>query len=74
MIDGNDFLTLADVWITGRTEAEWRSAVSRAYYAAFHKGRQLLRDLRFLIPRGDQAHACGCRIAEIPMSNSQVPT
>jgi uncharacterized protein (UPF0332 family) len=52
-----DFLTLAYGLAAGTTEAEWRSAVSRAYYAAFHAARQLLRDLGFRVPRGDQAHA-----------------
>ena len=57
MIDGRDYLTLAKTWITGASEAEWRSAVSRAYYAAFHEARDLLRNLGFAVPRGDQAHA-----------------
>ena len=57
MISGQDFLKLAETWITGSTEAEWRSAVSRAYYAAFHVARKLLRDLGFQVPRGDRAHA-----------------
>src|SRR5712692_3941849 len=57
MITGLDFLTLAETWIQGTTEAEWRSAVSRAYYAAFHEARQLVRDLGFVVPRADQAHA-----------------
>jgi uncharacterized protein (UPF0332 family) len=48
---------LAETWIQGASEAEWRSAVSRAYYAAFHKARLLLRNLGFRVPRGDQAHA-----------------
>ena len=52
-----DFLTLATALAAGTTEAAWRSAVSRAYYAAFHAARQLLRDLGFRVPRGDQAHA-----------------
>lgn len=57
MIKGEDFLRLAEIWIGGSTEGEWRSAVSRAYYAAFHEARQLLSDLGFQVPRGDQAHA-----------------
>jgi uncharacterized protein (UPF0332 family) len=57
MIPGGDFLTLAERWVNGAGEAEWRSAVSRAYYAAFHEARELLRDLGFRVPRGDQAHA-----------------
>lgn len=57
MIRGHDFQRLAETWITGAAEAEWRSAVSRAYYGAFHVARQLLQDLGFQVPRGDQAHA-----------------
>jgi uncharacterized protein (UPF0332 family) len=57
MIRGEDFLKLAEIWITGSSEAEWRCAVSRAYYAAFHEARRLLRDLGFWPPRGDQSHA-----------------
>jgi uncharacterized protein (UPF0332 family) len=57
MIAGKDFLTLAETLITGAGEVEWRSAVSRAYYAAFHEARQLLGSLGFVVPRGDQAHA-----------------
>ena len=56
MIDANDLQALAESWINGVTEAG-RSAVSRAYYAAFHQARQLLRDVGFRVPRGDQAHA-----------------
>lgn len=57
MIKAREFLTLAEAWIKAGTEAEWRCAVSRAYYASFHEARQLLRDLGFLVPRADQAHA-----------------
>jgi len=57
MIQPEDFLTLAESWIQGTSEAEWRSAVSRAYYAAFHKARRVFSDLGFQPPRGDQAHA-----------------
>src|SRR5207244_3604565 len=52
-----DYLTLAATLANGPTEAEWRSAVSRAYYAAFHVGCELLRDLGFIVPRADRAHA-----------------
>jgi len=57
MIDGSDFLVLAETWIAGTNEAEWRSAVSRAYYGAFHAARGLMRDLGFVVPRADRAHA-----------------
>jgi hypothetical protein len=52
-----DFLTLAQRLAVGATEAEWRSAVSRAYYAAFHVARHLLEDLGFTVPQADRAHA-----------------
>ena len=34
-----DFLPLATRLAAGTTEADWRTAVSRAHYAAFHAGR-----------------------------------
>jgi uncharacterized protein (UPF0332 family) len=52
-----DFLELADTLCTEITEAAWRTAVSRAYYAAFHTARQLLRQCGFAVPPADQAHA-----------------
>ncbi len=54
---GRDFLTVAKQLAAGGTEAEWRSAISRAYYAAFHVARELLEDLRFTVPHADRAHA-----------------
>lgn len=36
--------------------ADWRTAVSRAYYAAFHVARRLFSDLNFVVPRADRAH------------------
>jgi len=51
-----DFLALAGRLSTGTTEADWRTAVSRAYYAAFHVARRLLADLKFNVPRADRAH------------------
>ena len=70
-MDPQTFLTLADEWVQGPTEAHWRSAVSRAYYAAFHFARLLLEDLGFEVERGDRAHAylthrlCQCGQPEI---------
>jgi uncharacterized protein (UPF0332 family) len=54
---GRDFLAVAKQLAAGGTEAEWRSAISRAYYAAFHVARELLEDLRFAVPHADRAHA-----------------
>jgi uncharacterized protein (UPF0332 family) len=51
-----DFLLVASRLAAENTEADWRTAVSRAYYAAFHVARQLLADLRFSVPRADRAH------------------
>jgi uncharacterized protein (UPF0332 family) len=51
-----DFLSLAGRSAGNATEADWRTAVSRAYYAAFHVARQLLTDLNFTVPRADRAH------------------
>jgi uncharacterized protein (UPF0332 family) len=53
---GHDFLSLAQSLATGTTEAEWRSAVSRAYYAAFHVARDAFHSLGFVVPRADSAH------------------
>ena len=70
-MDPQTFLNLADEWLQGPTEAHWRSAVSRAYYAAFHVARLLLEDLGFEVERGDRAHAylthrlCQCGHPEI---------
>ncbi len=54
---GPDFLPLARKLAAGSTEADWRTAVSRAYYAAFHVARRLLEDLGFRVPCADSAHA-----------------
>lgn len=51
-----EFLDVAGDWVVGEREAEWRSAVSRAYYAAFHVARGLLRDCLFIVPLAEQAH------------------
>jgi uncharacterized protein (UPF0332 family) len=51
-----DFLLLATRLAAGTTEADWRTAVSRAYYASFHIARRLFADLNFTVPRADRAH------------------
>ena len=55
-MDFRDFLSLAVTLSNGTTEAEWRSASSRADYAAFHVARQLLLALGFHVPQADRAH------------------
>lgn len=56
-MDETGFLEVADDLSTGLREADWHSAISRAYYAAFHKGRRLLLHNGFDAPRGEKAHA-----------------
>ena len=53
---GRDFLPSAHQLAAGGTEAAWRTAVSRAYYAAFHCARELLENMSFRVPRADLAH------------------
>jgi uncharacterized protein (UPF0332 family) len=55
-MDPRDFLTLAKSLQSGKAEAEWRTAISRSYYAGFHAARQLLLGWGFQIGRTDQAH------------------
>src|SRR5262245_63570800 len=55
-MDFRDFLSLAATLAKGTTEAEWRSACSRGYYADFHVARQLLLSLGFRVPQADRAH------------------
>jgi uncharacterized protein (UPF0332 family) len=57
MIEPRDFLEVAEALARGDSEAEWRSAISRAYYAAFHGARRLLMNCGFVVPRADRAHA-----------------
>jgi uncharacterized protein (UPF0332 family) len=56
MIRPDNFLNLADDLAQRGSEADWRTAVSRAYYAAFHAARELLSALGFQVPRASQAH------------------
>jgi hypothetical protein len=56
-MDPHDFLDVADELSRGTREADWRSAVSRAYYAAFHVARSLLVEQGFQVPQADRAPA-----------------
>ena len=77
MIQPEELQALADALVQGGGEVDHRAAVSRAYYAAFHKARRLLRGLGFRVPHGDQAHAylwlrllnCGDAQTELAGSN-----
>jgi hypothetical protein len=55
-MNGIDFYTLA-VTLSGNPQpADQRSAISRAYYGAFHISYEFLRDLGISMPRGPEAH------------------
>jgi uncharacterized protein (UPF0332 family) len=56
MIRPEAFLLQAERWVHEPNEEDWRSAVSRAYYAAFHATRDLFRALGFRVPRAGKAH------------------
>ena len=53
---GDDFLILAGKLATNSDEASLRSAVSRAYYGAFHLAIQFLDDIERPVPQNANAH------------------
>ncbi len=53
---GDDFIALADKLGSNQDEASLRSAVSRAYYGAFHLAREFLEAIRRPVPRNVNAH------------------
>jgi uncharacterized protein (UPF0332 family) len=55
-MDGQDFLLAADHCLRGPREADWRSAVSRAYYAVFHYFRQVLEARGTRLGKAGSAH------------------
>ena len=60
-MDPKDFLRVANDLAKSDEAAELRSAVSRAYYAAFHVARKLLVDMGFEISKGPGAHGDVCK-------------
>lgn len=57
MIRSTELLDLASTLANGTSEVQWRAAISRAYYAAFHQARDFFQSLGFDVPRSDTAHA-----------------
>lgn len=53
---GDDFIRMATQLLAGNSEAHFRTAVSRAYYGAFHIGRDFVRGSGILVPAGPEAH------------------
>jgi uncharacterized protein (UPF0332 family) len=56
-MSGDDFFSLAQQLATGSSPAEMRSAVSRAYYSAFHIGLDLLEAVGIQVSRGAACHS-----------------
>lgn len=57
--DWSDFLSLAEMLRSSKGDAERRTAVSRAYYAAFHAARRYMKanHPEVELPREGEAHA-----------------
>jgi uncharacterized protein (UPF0332 family) len=55
-MDGREFLSLADELAAGGTAAHRRSALSRAYYAAYHTAYALLSALGIALSRDHRDH------------------
>ena len=53
---GRDFMACAEQFAEGLTEAVLRSAVSRAYYGAFHQALALLHACGVWLPKTEQVH------------------
>jgi uncharacterized protein (UPF0332 family) len=53
---GRDFFACAERLSQSSSEADLRSAVSRAYYGAFHHARELLRKFGVILPKTEQVH------------------
>ena len=51
-----DFLDLAEHLLSHGTEAALRTAVSRAYYGAFHRAVLLIREMGVALPIGPESH------------------
>lgn len=56
-MNAREFLVLAKGLANENTEAAWRTAASRAYYATFHVASELLEGLGFRVPPDESAHA-----------------
>ena len=55
-MEGTDFINVAAELAYGSTEAHWRSSISRAYYAVFHKAKDALSDKSVYVPRNKNSH------------------
>jgi hypothetical protein len=55
-MDGREFLQSARALLAAPSEANWRSATGRAYYALLHEGRVALDRWGFPLPPRDNIH------------------
>ena len=53
---GKAFIDVANELAAGASEAHWRSATSRAYYAAYHVAKEALEQAGIRIPAGPSGH------------------
>jgi hypothetical protein len=56
-MNGRDFLRSARDLLANPSEANWRSAAGRAYYALLHEGRVALERWGFPLPPRTDLHA-----------------
>jgi uncharacterized protein (UPF0332 family) len=56
-MDGRAFLDVARELVRGKTEAHWRAAAGRAYYALLLETRDLLHGWGFSPPKTPRVHA-----------------
>ena len=56
-MDGRAFLDVARELLSGTTEAHWRAAAGRAYYAALLEAKAALDRWGVVLPRRDPLHA-----------------
>lgn len=70
MMNATEFISVATHLLAGQGEGRLRSAVSRAYYGAFHVARQFLFDCGVIVPIDFVAHrnVCWC------LANSSEPS
>ena len=55
-MDPRDFHRLASHLVRSSSAAEIRTAINRAYYATYHIGSEVLREMGFQISTGPQGH------------------
>lgn len=73
-----DFLQVAVKLSKGGTAAEYRTAISRAYYAAYHVGVEFLRGMDCHISEGPSGHGevsrdfNNCGDSELSIAGSQL--